>query len=109
MTDIPNQTNHSAENEETIQNVDVIKRPRGRPKKEVIPVEKRPQGRPRINPPKEKQSNGKVGRKAIYEPGTIGKPKDPDYWKTYYQNVVKQKRNAKRLVPLEVPSEVPLE
>jgi hypothetical protein len=54
MTDIPNQTNHIEENEETIQNVDVIKRPRGIPKKEVIPVEKRPQGRPRINPPKEK-------------------------------------------------------
>ena len=40
MTDIPNQTNHIAENEETIPNVDVVKRPRGRPKKEVIPVEK---------------------------------------------------------------------
>jgi len=33
MTDIPNQTNHIEENEETIQNVDVIKRPRGRPNK----------------------------------------------------------------------------
>ena len=42
MTDIPNQTNHIEENEETIQNVDVIKRPRGRPQKEVIPVENDP-------------------------------------------------------------------
>ena len=40
MTDIPNQTNHIEEHEETIQNVDVIKRPRGRPNKYVIPVEK---------------------------------------------------------------------
>ena len=64
MIDIPNQANHIAENEETIQNVDVIKRPRGRPKTDVIPVENRPQGRPRINPPKDKQSNGKSWAKS---------------------------------------------
>ena len=68
MTDIPNQTNRIEENEETSQNVDVIKRPRGRPKKEVIPVEnrppKRPQCRPSINPPKEKTIKWKIWTKS---------------------------------------------
>ena len=64
MTEIPNQTNHIEENEETIQHVDVIKRPRGTPKKEVLPVEKkRPRGRPRINPPKENNQKEKLDEK----------------------------------------------
>jgi hypothetical protein len=106
MTDISNQTIHT---KEAIQPIEVVKRPRGRPKKEkeVQPKEKRPQGRPRKNkPPKEPQPRG---RPRIYEVGTILKPKDPDYFKKYYENVVKEKRNARRLIPLEVPSEVPLE
>ena len=108
MTDISNQSNLIEENGETIQPIEVIKRPRGIPRKEVIPMEKRPQGRPRLNkPPIERQP--RCGRPRIYQEGTISKPKDPNYWKTYYLNVVKEKRNARRLIPLEVPSEVPSE
>ena len=51
MTDISNQSNLIEQNGETIQTIEVIKRPRGRPRKEVIPVEKRPQERPRLNKP----------------------------------------------------------
>ena len=101
-----NQTIHI---EEAIQPTEVVKRPRGRPKKEkeVQPKEKRPQGRPpKTNHQKKKQARG---RPRIYEVGTILKPKDPDYFKKYYENVVKEKRNDRRLIPLEVPSEVPLE
>ena len=106
MTDMSNQTIHI---EEAIQPIEVVKRPRGRPQteKEVQPKEKRPQGRPRKKnkPPKEPQPRG-IPR--IYEVGTILNPKYPDYFNKYYENVVNKKRNARRLVPLEVPSEVPI-
>ena len=48
----------------------------------------------------ERQQNPKRrGRPKIYEDGTIRKPLDPEYFKKYYQNVVKVKRDAKRLAP----------
>jgi len=40
MTDISNQSNLIEENGETIQPIEVIKIPRGIPRKEVIPVKK---------------------------------------------------------------------
>jgi len=96
MTDIADENIHIEENEE------VAKRPRGRPKKEKPPQEpKEPKkiGRPSKNkPPKEKRPRG---RPRIYEIGTILKPLDPDYFKKYYETVIKEKRNARRLVPLE--------
>ena len=46
-----------------------------------------------------KQNPKSRGRPKIYEDGTIRKPLDPDYFKKYYQNVVKVKRDKKRLVP----------
>ncbi|MFM7980160.1 MAG: hypothetical protein ACKPKO_12670, partial [Candidatus Fonsibacter sp.] len=51
------------------------------------------------------------GRPRNYEINTILKPKDEKYFKQYYENVVKVKRNARILVPLlsiEIPSsEIP--
>lgn len=102
MTDIEDENIHIEDNEEAIQNEEVAKRPRGRPKKEKPPqepTEPRKRGRPSKNkPPKEKQPRG---RPRIYEIGTILKPLDPDYFKKYYETVIKEKRNARRLVPLE--------
>lgn len=151
MTDPVTETNHIEITEEPVTHVEVIKRPRGRPKKEKPPqdltqpkirgrprikpprdltqprirgrprinppiVRKEGRGRPRINPPPdltEPKVRGRPrknppivrkegrGRPRIYEIGTITKPIDPDYFKKYYENVVKVKRNARRLVPLE--------
>ena len=89
---------------------------RGRPRLNPPIVRKEGRGRPRINPPPdltEPKVRGRPriyppivrkegrGRPRIYEVGTITKPIDPDYFKKYYENVVKVKRNARRLVPLE--------
>ena len=102
MSDISNQSINIEEGSVTLENTDKIKRPRGRPRKEIEePKEKRKIGRPCMyGPQKEKQPKG---RPRIYEVGTILKPKDPDYWKKYYETVIKEKRNARRLVPLTVP------
>ena len=43
--------------------------------------------------PKEKKPRG---RPIIYDVGTISKPKDPEYFKKYYNNVVRPKREAKK-------------
>ncbi|MFM7981024.1 MAG: hypothetical protein ACKPKO_17075, partial [Candidatus Fonsibacter sp.] len=48
-------------------------------------------------PPKEKQARG---RPRIYEINTILKPLDPDYFKKYYESIVKVKIDARILVPL---------
>ena len=89
---------------------------RGRPRLNPPIVRKEGRGRPRINPPPdltEPKVRGRPriyppivrkegrGRPRIYEIGTITKPIDPDYFKKYYENVIKVKRNARRLVPLE--------
>ena len=74
---------------------------RGRPRINPPPDLTQPKvrGRPRIKPPIVRKEGR--GRPRIYEIGTITKPIDPDYFKKYYENVVKVKRNARRLVPLE--------
>ena len=94
----------------------VRKEGRGRPRLNPPIVRKEGRGRPRINPPPdltEPKVRGRPriyppivrkegrGRPRIYEVGTITKPIDPDYFKKYYENVIKVKRNARRLVPLE--------
>jgi len=89
------------------------KRPRGRPKKEKIlsepsePVEKKKRrkkikpvkekplierrGRPKGRTPK-KPAENPVGRPRIYPVGEEPKyPIDPDYFKKYYQNILKPK------------------
>ena len=75
----------------------------GRPRKEKPEKIQRPVGRPRkvlTSEEIERKQNPKSrGRPKIYEDGTIRKPLDPDYFKKYYQNVVKLKRDAKRLAP----------
>lgn len=102
MTDLVGETNHIENNEDAVPHVEEIKRPRGRPKKEKPPqepTEPKKRGRPSKNkPPKERKARG---RPRIYEVGTILKPVDPDYFKKYYENVIKEKRNARRLVPLD--------
>ena len=98
MTDITNETIHIAENEETIQNIEKVKRPRGRPKKEKPQREPKKQGRPRFkDPPTEKKA---IGRPRIHPEGTVLKPLDVDYFKKYYLNVVKVKINARKLASL---------
>lgn len=79
----------------------VRKEGRGRPRINPPPdlTEPKVRGRPRKNPPIVRKEGR--GRPRIYEIGTITKPIDPDYFKKYYENVVKVKRNARRLVPLE--------
>lgn len=79
----------------------VRKEGRGRPRINPPPdlTEPKVRGRPRIYPPIVRKEGR--GRPRIYEVGTITKPIDPDYFKKYYENVVKVKRNARRLVPLE--------
>ena len=79
----------------------VRKEGRGRPRLNPPPdlTEPKVRGRPRIYPPIVRKEGR--GRPRIYEVGTITKPIDPDYFKKYYENVVKVKRNARRLVPLE--------
>ena len=79
----------------------VRKEGRGRPRINPPPdlTEPKVRGRPRIYPPIVRKEGR--GRPRIYEIGTITKPIDPDYFKKYYENVVKVKRNARRLVPLE--------
>ena len=69
----------------------------GRPRKEKPEKIQRPVGRPRKEKPE--KILRPVGRPKIYENGTIRKPLDPDYFKKYYQNVVKVKRDTKRLAP----------
>ena len=119
MTDPVSETNHIEITEEPVTHVEEIKRPRGRPKKEKPPqdlTQPKIRGRPRVKPPQdltEPKVRGRPrknppivrkegrGRPRIYEIGTITKPVDPDYFKKYYENVVKVKRNARRLVPLE--------
>ena len=46
-----NEAVHFEDNEETIQHIEVVKRPRGRPKKEKPPQEPRRRGRPSTNKP----------------------------------------------------------
>ena len=76
---------HIEDNEGTYHNIELVKRPRGRPKKEKTPQEPRKRGRPSNNKPrKEKQPRG---RRRIYEIGAILKPLDLDYFKTYYETV----------------------
>ena len=94
-----------------------LKRPRGRPKKEKIlsepsePIEKKKKGRKKkIKPVKEKPlierrgrpkgrapkkpAENPVGRPRIYPVGESPKfPKDPEYFKKYYQNVLTPKLN----------------
>ena len=79
----------------------VRKEGRGRPRINPPPdlTEPKVRGRPRIYPPIVRKEGR--GRPRIYEVGTITKPIDPDYFKKYYENVIKVKRNARRLVPLE--------
>ena len=79
----------------------VRKEGRGRPRINPPPdlTEPKVRGRPRIYPPIVRKEGR--GRPRIYEIGTITKPIDPDYFKKYYENVIKVKRNARRLVPLE--------
>ena len=74
---------------------------RGRPRLNPPPdlTEPKVRGRPRKNPPIVRKEGR--GRPRIYEIETITKPIDPDNFKKYYENVVKVKRNARRLVPLE--------
>ena len=81
---------------------------RWRPTTERPPKEPKPRGRPRIiKQPKEPKKRGKKpkpktepverrprGRPRIYSEGTNGKPKDIDYFKKYYINVTKPKREA---------------
>ena len=102
MTDPVGEANQIEINEEIVTHVEEIKRPRGRPKKEKPPqdlTEPKIKGRPRKKPPIVRKEGR--GRRRICEIGTINKPIDPDYFKKYYENVVKVKRNARRLVPLE--------
>ena len=77
----------------------------GRPRKEKPEKISRPVGRPRkvlTSEEIERKQNPKSrGRPKIYEDGTIRKPLDPDYFKKYYQNVTKVKRDTQRLVPEE--------
>ena len=105
MTDISNETIHIAENEETIQNIEKVKRPRGRPRIKEPVKEPRKVGRPRIkDPPTEKKA---IGRPRIHPEGTIPKPLDVDYFIKYYPNVVKVKINARKLASLSSP-ELPI-
>ena len=72
------------------------KRPRGRPKKIREFREKRPRGRPKkIREFREKRPPGRP-RKWTAETRPKYKPKDPDYNKKYYRNVVKPKLEAKK-------------
>ena len=72
------------------------KRPRGRPKKIREFREKRPRGRPKkIRECREKRPPGRP-RKWTAETRPKYKPKDPDYNKKYYRNVVKPKLEAKK-------------
>ena len=89
----------------------VVKRGRGRPRKEKPIKEKRPRGRPRkLEPIREKRPRGRPRqirefrekrppgrpRKWTDETRPKYKPKDPDYNKKYYRNVVKPKLEAKK-------------
>ena len=56
MTDPVSETDHIEINEETVAHVEVIQRPRGRPKTEKPPqdlTQPKIRGRPRINPPRD--------------------------------------------------------
>ena len=72
------------------------KRPRGKPRK-LGPIRgKRPRGRPRkIREFREKRPAGRP-RKWTAENRPKYKPKDPEYHKKYYRNVVKPKLDAKK-------------
>jgi hypothetical protein len=80
-------------------NILEIKTPakRGRPKKEPTePKEpKKPVGRPKL-PPKEPKEPKRRGRPQINLTKVYYKPKDPDYFKTYYHEKTKIKRLEKR-------------
>ena len=88
-----------------------MKRSRGRPRKEKPIIEKRPRGRPKkLGPMKEKRPRGRPKkirefrekrppgrpRKWTVDTRPKYKPKDPDYNKKYYRNVVKPKLEAKK-------------
>ena len=60
--------------------VEVIKRPRGRPRKDVQPKEQYPKEYHKQN--KQQKEKQPRGRPRNYEVGTILKPKGPDYFKT---------------------------
>ena len=99
MTDISHETIHMAEKEETNQNIEIVERPRRRQKMKTTTRTKEDRKTIKKKPPKEKQP---LGRPRIYAVGTILKPKDPDYFKKYYVNVVNIK-NARRLLQLPSP------
>lgn len=100
-----------AENNDTNQTVEVVKKKRGRPRKHPPPEPKPPtedgdepkepkkRGRPKKTEqlPKPIKIPKKRGRRRIYAEGTIGKPKDPEYFKNYYKNITLTKRLAKKL------------
>ena len=61
MTDPVGDTNHIENNEEANQNEEVVKRPRGRPRKDNPPQEPRKIGRPSKNkPPKRNTTSWKT-------------------------------------------------
>jgi hypothetical protein len=74
------------------------KRPRGRPRKPKPPAEEpkepKPLGRPRKpkNQEPKDQEPKRRGRPQIYLIKPAYKPKDPDYFKKYYQEKTKIKR-----------------
>ena len=88
----------------------VVKRGRGRPRKEKPIKEKRPRGRPRkLGPMREKKPRGRPRKiREFREKRPVGrlrkwtaecrpkyKPKGPEYNKKYYRNVVKPKLEPK--------------
>ena len=89
----------------------VVKRGRGRPRKEKPIKEKRPRGRPRkLGPIREKRPRGRPRKiREFREKRPPGRPrtwtdetspkyklKGPDYNKKYYRNVAKPKLEAKK-------------
>ena len=89
----------------------VVKRERGRPRKERPTREKRPRGRPRkLGPMREKRPRGRPRKiREFREKRPVGrprkwttenrhkyKPKDPEYHKKYYHKVVSPKLEAKK-------------
>ena len=116
---------HSESDVEAVGEV-VFKRGRGRPRKEKPPKEKQQRGRPRkIREPKEKQPIGRPrqirGPKEKRPPGIPKtwteehmadrpkhKPKDPEYFKIYYVNVIKPKLEARQVEELNGKISLPL-
>ena len=56
---------------------------------EVEALQKRPRGRPRKPPPEEPIEKKPRGRPRVENPCIAGYPKDPDYYKNYYNEKLK--------------------